>query len=266
MGLSAEEIERYQRHLVLREVGGQGQQRIRQAKVLVIGAGGLGSPILAYLAAAGVGTLGIVDDDVVSLSNLQRQIIHDSGAIGLPKTASAARAIARINPHVRINEHKCRLEAANAMDLLGGYDMVIDGSDNFATRYLLCDAAHLARKPLIHAAIGPMDGQLTCFKSYERDENGRLYPTYRCLFPNPPGAGEIPNCAEIGVLGAVPGVIGSLAALEALKLIVGMGRPLLGRLLIYEALEPRFSVIAYERDPANPLNGENPSILDLSAH
>jgi adenylyltransferase/sulfurtransferase len=266
MDFTPEEIERYQRHLVLRELGGPGQQKLKAARVLVVGAGGLGSPVLAYLAAAGVGVLGIVDNDIVSLSNLQRQIIHETAAVGEAKTASAARAIARINPHVEARQYRERIGPANALELIGEYDIVIDGSDNFATRYLLCDACHLARRPLVHAAIGPLDGQLTLFKSYERDEEGRPNPTYRCLFPQRPEPGAIPNCAEIGVLGAVVGVMGTLAAVEAIKHIAGMGRPLVGRLLLYDALETRFVTINYGWDKTNPLNGEKAAIADLSGH
>lgn len=266
MSFSDEEIERYHRHLILKEVGGPGQQKLQASRVLVIGAGGLGSPILAYLAAAGVGTLGIIDDDTVALSNLQRQIIHDSAHIGEAKVASAARAITRINPQVGLDLHQQRFRATDALGLLAEYDLVIDGSDNFATRYLACDACHLARKPLVFAAVGPFDGQLSCFKSYERNAAGTPNPTYRCLFPQPPAPGSVPSCAEAGVLGAVVGVIGTLAATEALKLLLGIGEPLVGRLLLYDALAARFASISYAWDRHNPLSGEAGGFGDLAHH
>ena len=263
---SDEEIERYKRHLILKEVGGPGQQKLKAAKVLVIGAGGLGSPVLAYLAAAGVGTLGIVDDDVVSLSNLQRQIIHESEAVGRPKVESAAQTLKSINPHVKIITYETRLAADNALDLIGAFDLVVDGSDNFATRYLVSDGCHLVQKPLVFAAVGPFDGQLTLFKSYENAEQGQPNPSYRCLFPQAPAPGSVPSCAQVGVLGAVVGVMGTLAAMEVLKELIGLGEGLVGRLLIYEALGPRFITINYGWDKKNPLNGEERMIHDLLAH
>lgn len=266
MAFSDEEIERYHRHLILKEVGGPGQQKLQAARVLVIGAGGLGSPILAYLAAAGVGTIGICDDDTVSLSNLQRQIVHDTASLGDAKVASAARSLGRINPHVRVVPHRHRFDAGRALELLSGYDLVIDGSDNFTTRYLACDACHLAQKPLVFAAVGPFDGQLSCFRSYERAADGTPNPSYRCLFPVAPEPGSVPTCAEVGVLGAVVGVIGTLAATEALKLLLGIGEPLVGRLLIYDALATRFAVIRYGWDRTNPLSGEGPRFVDLAHH
>ena len=266
MPFSDEEVERYRRHLVLKDVGGPGQQKLKQARVLVIGAGGLGSPILAYLAAAGVGTLGVIDDDVVSLSNLQRQIIHATDRVGVPKVDSAAEAIGRINPNVRVVALRRRISAGNALAVIGDFDLVIDGSDNFDTRYLVNDACYLAQKPLIFAAVGPYDGQLTCFRAYETDADGNPNPSYRCLFKQKPEAGSIPSCAEVGVLGATVGVIGSLAAMEALKLIIGLGQPLVGRLLIYDALSTRFTTISYKWDKNNPLNGDSPQFEDLSHH
>jgi adenylyltransferase/sulfurtransferase len=266
MAFSDEEIERYHRHLILKEVGGPGQQQLKAARVLVIGAGGLGSPILVYLAAAGVGTIGICDDDTVSLSNLQRQIIHDTPSLGEAKVASAARRLQRINPHVRVVPHPHRFDAERALALLADYDLVIDGSDNFATRYLACDACHLACKPLVFAAVGPFDGQLSCFRSYATGADGRPNPTYRCLFPEAPAPGSAPTCAEVGVLGAVVGVIGTLAATEALKLILGIGEPLIGRLLIYDALATRFTTVRYAFDRANPLSGEGRRYVDLAHH
>jgi adenylyltransferase/sulfurtransferase len=266
MALTPEEIERYKRHLVLREVGGQGQQKLKAAKVLVVGAGGLGSPVLMYLAAAGIGTVGIIDDDRVSLDNLQRQIAHDTPRVGLPKVESARQAIARLNPHVQVETHEARLDAANALDIIARYDIVADGSDNFATRYLVSDACYLAGKPLVFAAVGPFDGYLTTLKPREKGPNGKPYPTYRCIFPEPPPPGTVANCAEVGVLGTTVGVVGTLQATEVVKEVLGIGQSLAGRLLIYDALAARFSEIAVAWDPANPLSGTAPSIHDLSMH
>lgn len=243
--LSAEELERYARHIVLPEIGGPGQQKLKRARVLVIGAGGLGAPVLEYLAAAGVGTLGIVDDDTVSLSNLQRQVIHDTGSVGQPKTESAARAIQRINPHVAVEIHAMRVTADNAAGLVRQYDIVADGSDNFDTRYAVADACAAEGRPLAHAAVGRFDGSLTVLKPFETRPDGRPWPSYRDLFPEPPPAGLVPSCAEAGVLGALTGVIGTLQALEVIKLIAGIGEPLLGRLLLYDALAARFDTIRY---------------------
>ncbi len=266
MALTSEEIERYKRHLVLREVGGQGQQKIRAARVLVVGAGGLGSPALMYLAAAGVGTIGIIDDDRVSLDNLQRQIVHDTPHVGVSKVESAQETLARLNPHVRVETHNQRIDAGNAMEIIARYDIVADGSDNFATRYLVSDACYLARKTLVFAAVGPFDGYLTTLKPHERGPDGKPYPSYRCIFPEPPPAGTVANCAEVGVLGAAVGVIGTLQATEVLRGLVGIGESLAGRLLLYDALARRFTEIKVAWDPANPLSGETPSIRDLSIH
>jgi molybdopterin-synthase adenylyltransferase len=264
--LKPEELERYARHIVLREVGGPGQAALRRARVLVVGAGGLGAPALVYLAAAGVGTLGIVDDDAVSLSNLQRQIIHGTPDVGRPKVESAAAAIRRLNPHVAIEAHAVRLMAGNALDFIGSYDIVADGSDNFATRYLVSDACYFAKKPLVTGALGTFDGTLTTIRAHERAADGRPNPTYRCLFPEPPPAGTVPACAEAGVLGALAGVLGSLMALEAIRAIVGFGEGLVGRLLMVDARAMRFETVEYAWDPANPLSGEQPAIRDLSIH
>jgi molybdopterin-synthase adenylyltransferase len=264
--LSPEELERYARHIVLREVGGPGQAALRRARVLVIGAGGLGAPALMYLAAAGVGTLGVIDDDVVSLSNLQRQVIHATPDIGLPKIESAAAAIARLNPHVTVEPHRMRLDAANALDLLARYDLVADGSDNFATRYLVSDACFFARKPLVTAAVGTFDGTLTTIRAHQRGPDGKPNPTYRCLFPAPPPAGSVPACAEAGVLGALTGIIGSMMALEVMREIVGFGEGLVRRLLMVDARAMRFETLNYAWDPGNPLSGESPTIKDLSGH
>jgi adenylyltransferase/sulfurtransferase len=261
--LTAEELERYARHIVMREIGGPGQAALKAARVLVIGAGGLGSPALMYLAAAGVGTLGVIDDDVVALSNLQRQIVHPTEAIGMSKVASAADTIARLNPHVRVRTHAERLSAANALALVGQYDVVADGSDNFATRYLVSDACFLASKPLVTGALGVFDATLTTIRAHERDAQGEFNPTYRCLFPEPPPEGTVPTCAEAGVLGALAGVLGALMALEVIRAIVGFGDSLVGRLLMIDARAMRFETLSYQRDPSNPLNGETPTITDL---
>jgi molybdopterin/thiamine biosynthesis adenylyltransferase len=253
--LTAEEIERYARHIVLREVGGPGQLALRRARVLVIGAGGLGAPVLLYLAAAGVGTLGVVDDDAVSLSNLQRQVIHGTPDLGRPKVDSAAAVIGRLNPNVAVEAHAVRLTAANALDLIGRYELVADGSDNFATRYLVSDACYFARKPLITAAVGSFDGTLTTIRAHERGPDGRWNPSYRCLFPTPPPAGAIPACAEAGVLGALAGVLGSLMAIEVIRQIVGFGEGLVGKLLMVDARSMRFETLAYGWDEHNPLTG-----------
>jgi adenylyltransferase/sulfurtransferase len=264
--LTPDELERYARHIVLREVGGPGQAALKRARVLVIGAGGLGAPVLMYLAAAGVGTLGVIDDDVVSLSNLQRQVIHATGDVGAPKVMSAAAAIARLNPHVAVDTHQMRLTAANVLDIIRQYDLVADGSDNFATRYLVSDACFLAKKPLVTAAVGTFDGTLTTIRAHESGKDGRPNPTYRCLFPEPPPAGAVPACAEAGVLGALTGVLGSMMALEVIREIVGFGAGLVGRLLMVDTRALRFETLNYAWDPGNPLSGETATIKDLSGH
>ena len=259
MTLSSEEVERYARQIVLRGVGGPGQNRLKAAKVLVVGAGGLGSPALHYLAGAGVGTLGVVDDDVVALSNLHRQIIHGTDDVGRPKTDSAADAIRRINPHVAVERIALRIDAGSARGLIPRFDVVLDGSDNFATRYALSDACYYERRPLVSAALGEFDGTLTTLKPYETGADGRPNPTYRCLFPDPPEPGTIPTCAEAGVLGALGGVLGSLMALEAIREIVGGfgdgDAGLVGRLLMIDVRAMRFEVLRYGWDEANPLTG-----------
>ena len=266
MTLTREEIDRYKRHLVLHEVGGQGQQKLKAAKVLVVGAGGLGSPVLMYLAAAWVGTLGIIDDDHVSLDNLQRQIIHGTSHVDTLKTESAAEAIARLNPHVKTKLHSERLTGENALEIISQYDIVADGSDNFATRYLVNDACYLAKRPLVFAALGPFDGYLTTFRAHETGEDGKPYPNYRCIFPEAPPPGTVANCSEVGILGAVAGVMGTMQALEVIKEIIGVGDSLKGRLIIYDARACRFETVKVAWDPANPLTGENPAITDLSIH
>jgi adenylyltransferase/sulfurtransferase len=269
MSLSSEEVERYARQIVLRGVGGPGQNKLKAARALVVGAGGLGSPALQYLAGAGIGTLGIVDDDEVALSNLHRQIIHGTNDVGCPKTASAAAAIQRINPHVAVEAIAVRLDAANARPIVKRFDVVLDGSDNFATRYALSDACFFERRPLVSAALGEFDGTLTTLKPYENGADGKLNPTYRCLFPDPPEPGTIPTCAEAGVLGALGGVLGSLMALEAIRTIVGGfgdgDEGLVGRLLMIDSRAMRFETLRYRWDPDNPLSGSRAAGEALSA-
>jgi len=245
---------------VLREVGGVGQARLKAARVLVVGAGGLGSPVILYLAAAGVGHIGIADFDTVSLSNLQRQIAHRTQDIGDAKTESARRAALAINPHVKIEPHPVRLDAANALQLIGRYDIVADGSDNFATRFLINDSCFFAGKTLVSAAVSEFDGQLATFKAHDRTGD---YPCYRCLFPEPPPPGGAPSCSETGVLGAAAGVMGTLQALEVLKEITGIGESLAGKLLIYEALATRFRSVRVRPDKDCALCGANPSIRGI---
>jgi molybdopterin-synthase adenylyltransferase len=264
--LSSEELERYARHIVLREIGGPGQNKLKQAKVLVVGAGGLGAPVLLYLAAAGIGTIGIVDADVVSLANLQRQVIFTTAGVGMRKAEVAAQAVNALNPNVAAKAHAVRLNAANALDLIGAHDLVADGSDNFETRYLVSDACYFAKKPLVTAALGVFDGSLTTIRAHEKDASGQLNPTYRCLFPEPPPPGAIPACAEAGILGALPGVLGSLMALEVIREIVGFGEGLVGRLLMVDARDMRFETTRYAWDPNNPLSGDRPTIRNLSIH
>lgn len=249
--LSPDEIERYRRHIVLAEIGGAGQQKLKNASVLVIGAGGLGAPVLQYLAAAGVGHIGIIDDDTVSLSNLQRQVIHGTGAIGRSKIESAKAAIKAINPHVRVTLFDTRLTPETAPQLLQGFDLLIDGSDNFDTRYAAADAAEAAKVPLVTGAVGRFDGSLTVLRPWERAEDGRQNPGYRDLFPERPPPGVVPSCAEAGIVGALTGVIGTLMAMEAIKVITGAGEPLVGRLMLYDGLAARFDVMRYRRREAS---------------
>jgi adenylyltransferase/sulfurtransferase len=264
--LTADELERYARHIVLRDVGGPGQAALKKARVLVVGAGGLGAPVVLYLAAAGVGTLSIVDDDVVSLSNLQRQVIHGTPDIGLPKVESAAALVTRLNPNVAVDAHPVRLTAANALDLIARADIVADGSDNFATRYLVSDACYFAKRPLVTAAVGTFDGSVTTIRAHETGSDGEPNPTYRCLFPEPPPPGSVPACAEAGIIGALPGVVGAVMALEVIREIVGFGESLVGRLLMIDALSMRFETLRYQWDPHNPLTGKERTIRDLSIH
>lgn len=257
MSLTGDEIERYARHLVLRDIGGPGQQRLKKARVLVVGAGGLGAPLLQYLAAAGVGVIGVVDDDRVALSNLQRQVIHTTEDVGRLKVESARAAIARLNPHVAVETHMQRLDEANARDLIAGYDIVADGSDNFATRYLVSDSCFYEKRPLVTAALGGFDASLTTLRPFECGADGQPNPTYRCLFPEPPPPGTVPNCEEAGVLGALAGVVGAMMALEVVREIVGFGEGLVGRLVLIDAGAMRFETLRYAQDPDNPLNGVN---------
>jgi len=266
MSLSKGERERYQRHVSLSEIGAAGQEKLKAARVLVVGAGGLGSPLLMYLAAAGVGTIGIVDDDRVSLDNLQRQIVHDTPHVGAAKVESAKATLARLNPQVEVETHDERIDASNALGMIGRYDIVADGSDNFATRYLVSDACYLAKRTLVFAAVGPFDGYVTTFKPHETGPDGQPYPSYRCLFPEPPPPGTVANCAEVGVLGAAVGVIGTLQATEVLKEILGIGEGLAGRLVLYDARSARFNEIKIAWDPTNPLSGRAPTIQDLTLH
>jgi molybdopterin/thiamine biosynthesis adenylyltransferase len=245
--LSSDDITRFARHIVLRHIGGPGQQRLRAARVLVVGAGGLGTPLLQYLAAAGIGTLGIVDDDVVSLSNLQRQVIHGTPDLGRPKVESAREAVLRIDPAIAVPVHPFRLDAGNAAALVAEYDVIADGSDNFDTRYLLAAICEAARKPLVHAAVNEMHGSITVLRPWETGPDGALNPRYTDLFPEKPPPGAIPTCSEAGVLGALVGVIGSLQAIEVIRQITPFGTSLVGKLLLVDALDMRFETIGYGR-------------------
>ena len=265
MALSPEELERYARHIVVPEVGGPGQAKLIKAKVLVIGAGGLGAPLLLYLAAAGVGTIGICDDDVVSLSNLQRQIIHTTARVGDYKTASAKATIGEINPHPKITEHRLRIDASNALDIIKDYDIVADGSDSFSTRFLVSDACYFAKKTLVSAAVGQFDGQISTYKPHEMSPSGEPWPTYRCFVGDLPARGLFPACEEAGIIGALPGIVGSMQAMEILKEILGIGESLAGRLVMYDALATRFYETRLSWNPANPLNGRSPTIISLNS-
>ncbi|MCF8468434.1 MAG: molybdopterin-synthase adenylyltransferase MoeB [Sneathiella sp.] len=262
MALTDDQLDRYARHIILREVGGSGQKKLLQSKVLIVGAGGLGSPMLLYLAAAGVGTIGVIDDDRVDLSNLQRQIAHGTEDIGASKVASAAKAAARINPDIEIVSYPERLTAGNVAEILADYDLIADGTDNFDTRFLLNDACYFMKKTLVSGAILQFDGQVSTFKAHEAGNN----PCYRCLFPAPPPPDVAQTCGEAGVLGALAGVIGSMQAVEILKELLGIGEGLSGRLLLYDALAAEVRTIKLRRDPNCPLCGDAPTITDLSHH
>jgi sulfur-carrier protein adenylyltransferase/sulfurtransferase len=249
-GMTAEQRDRYSRHTLLPEVGVDGQLKLLNAKVLLLGAGGLGAPTALYLAAAGIGTLGLVDDDVVDASNLQRQVIHNTERIGMPKTESARIFIEALNPDVEVVEHRMRLDASNILDVIADYDVIVDGADNFPTRYLLNDASVRLRKPVVSASILSFDGQISTFVPYEG-------PCYRCLYPTPPPAELAPSCSANGVLGVMAGTMGTLQANEVIKLVLGAGEPLIGRLLLYEALGTRFTELKVRRDPECPICGED---------
>ncbi|MGH7606267.1 MAG: molybdopterin-synthase adenylyltransferase MoeB, partial [Gemmatimonadales bacterium] len=253
---SHEELVRYSRHLILPGIGVEGQAKLRAARVLLIGAGGLGSPAALYLAAAGVGTIGLVDDDVVDRSNLQRQVLHGTSAIGTPKTDSARERLHDINPHVGVETFTARLTAANALDVIRGFDVVLDGSDNFPTRYLVNDACVLLGKPTVYGAVFRFDGQASVFDATRG-------PCYRCIYAEPPPPDLVPSCADGGVLGVLPGIIGSIQALEAIKLISGVGEPLVGRLLLFDARRLQFRELAIAKDPACPVCGTRPTVTVL---
>ncbi len=255
-GLSREEIQRYSRHLVMPEIGMDGQRRLKAARVLCIGVGGLGSPAAMYLAAAGVGTLGLVDFDAVEFSNLHRQILHGTPDVGRSKIASARSRLEALNPEVLIETHEAMLTSTNALEIIPAYDVVVDGTDNFATRYLVNDACVLAGRPNVYGSIFRFEGQASVFAT----KGG---PCYRCLHPEPPPAGLVPNCAEGGVLGVLPGIIGTIQATETIKLVVGVGEPLVGRFLIYDALRMRFRELKLPRDPECPVCGTRPTIRTL---
>ena len=250
-----EQLKRYSRHIIMPQVGGNGQRKLLDARVLLLGAGGLGSPAALYLAAAGVGTLGIVDFDVVDFSNLQRQILHDTDDVGRPKVVSAQERLNAINPDVNVIAHDLHLIAENIMEVIEGYDIVVDGSDNFATRYLVNDATYLANKTCVHGSIFLFEGQATVFKPGEG--------CYRCLYPAPPPPGMVPSCAEAGVFGVLPGIIGSIQAVETIKLVLGIGEPLINRLLLFDALGMEFREVKLRHNPACPLCGENPTVTEL---
>ncbi len=257
MNFSEEQIKRYSRHIILSEVGGKGQQKILDAKVFLVGAGGLGSPVGYYLAAAGVGTIGIVDMDIVEVSNLQRQILHSNDDIGRPKVESAKETMTKMNPDITVKTYNERITSANALDILSEYDIIVDGCDNFPTRYLVNDACVMLKKPIVHGSVFQFEGQATVF------DPSQDAPCYRCLYPEPPPPGMAPSCQEAGVLGVIPGLIGLVQATETLKLILGKGKPLTGRLMIYDALEGEFKTMKLQRDPQCPICGDNPTITEL---
>ncbi|MCS6842842.1 MAG: molybdopterin-synthase adenylyltransferase MoeB [Caldilineales bacterium] len=261
--LTPEQQARYSRHLLLPDVGEEGQIKLLDAKVLLIGAGGLGSPAALYLAAAGVGTLGIVDYDTVDLSNLQRQVLHGESWLGKPKVESAAARLRDLNPDVTVRPYNEPITSANALEIIRDYDIVLNGSDNFPTRYLINDACHLLRKPLVDASIFMFEGQVTVYHPGAPEEGIEAGPCYRCLYPDPPPPGEVPSCAEAGVLGVLPGIVGSIQAVEAIKLILRKGQPLIGRMLMFDAMDMSFRTLTVRRNPACPLCGENPTVTQL---
>lgn len=257
MKFTEEQIERYSRHIILKEIGGKGQEKIARARILCVGVGGLGSPAALYLAAAGVGRLGIVDADAVDLSNLHRQILHTTASLNTPKVESAQKQLCAINPDVEVSPYPVRLTSANIMEIIKNYDIIIDGSDNFPTRFLVNDAGYFAQKTVISASIFRFEGQLTTLKAHAG------YPCYRCLYHEPPPPGLVPSCQEAGVLGALAGTVGVLQATEAIKEVLGLGEPLYERLLIYDALEMRFREVKTRKDPDCPLCGKSPKITKL---
>ncbi|HZQ05187.1 MAG TPA: molybdopterin-synthase adenylyltransferase MoeB [Anaerolineae bacterium] len=256
LGFTDEQVYRYSRHIILPDVGGKGQKKLLQAKVLLVGAGGLGSPTAMYLAAAGVGTLGIVEFDNVDLSNLQRQLLHRTKDVGRPKLDSAQDTINALNPDVKVVKHPVVLDSTNVMDIIKDYDIIVNGTDNFPTRYLVNDACVFAGKPLVDGSIFMFEGQATVY-------DAKHGPCYRCLFPTPPPPGEVPSCQEAGVLGVLPGIIGSIEAIETIKLILGKGEPLIGRLLLFDALAMEFREMKVEKDPNCPVCSEHPTITEL---
>lgn len=260
MAFTDEQINRYSRQIILNEVGGKGQEKLANAKVLIVGAGGLGSPIALYLGAGGIGTIGLIDGDVVDLSNLQRQVLHSTNTIGVPKVESGRKTLSALNPDVTVVTYQENIHADNIMKILPNYDLVLDGSDNFGTRFLVNDACFFAKKTLISGSIFRFEGQLTTIKPHEG------FPCYRCLYPEPPPAGLVPNCQEAGVLGVLAGTIGILQANEAIKEILGIGETLADRLLIYDALEMTFRKVGRPKDPKCPLCGPNPTITTLEEH
>ncbi|WP_370678193.1 ThiF family adenylyltransferase [Pleomorphomonas sp. PLEO] len=255
MLLSNVELQRYSRHILLRDIGGPGQNKLKATRVLCVGAGGLGSPVIEYLAAAGVGTLGLVDDDKVSLSNLQRQVVHSTANVGKLKVESASERVAAINPHVNVELHPFRLDAHNIQELVKAYDIVVDGTDNFPTRFLVADTAYACRKPLVTAGVLEFYGSLTTLLPYETDASGQLNPSWRCLMPREPDTAAL-TCSEVGILGSVVGVLGTLAACEVLKLITGVGQPLIGRLLMVDIRDMGFDLVDYYRNPMSPVFGQ----------
>lgn len=261
MSLSAEEKLRYSRHLNLPQFGLETQEKLKNSKVLVVGTGGLGAPMLQYLTAAGVGTIGVVDFDRIDESNLQRQVLFGTSDVGQPKTAIAIRKLQDQNPHIRFNQYDLRLDSSNALDIIKEYDVVADGTDNFPTRYLVNDACVLAGKTNVYASIFQFEGQVSVFNYLQ--ENGERGPNYRDIFPTPPPPGMVPSCAEGGVLGVLPGIVGSLQASEVIKVLTGIGKPLVGRLFLFDALDFSTRMLNIRKDPKNPLNGENPTIHQL---
>jgi molybdopterin/thiamine biosynthesis adenylyltransferase/rhodanese-related sulfurtransferase len=257
--LATDQLQRYSRHFLLSQVGEKGQRRLLRSKVLLIGAGGLGSPTALYLAAAGIGTIGLMDGDVVDITNLQRQVLHTTADIGKPKVESGTRTLKALNPDVNVVSLPTRLSVDNAMEIVSDYDIVVDGSDNFGTRYLVNDACYLANKTHVHGSIFQFEGMASVFAPNQG-------PCYRCLYPAPPPAGLVPSCAEAGVLGVLPGIVGVIQATETVKLLLGIGEPLIGRLLTYDALGMRFREVRLRRDPGCPLCGVSPTIKDLSGH